>query len=261
MSALKTFLVLLVGTLAWNGAIAQAPTAIDSTATTSPASKLMVVPFEDKMFFTDIMRELVQGSGMTPEEVVNDVRNAMVSSIGSALHGQDSTAYLPVDSVVSGDLASIYEQLTYQFTPVRPSPKSPEKEKQVVHQGQLRTVRDTVERYMSAGIKDASVLGGISASKAVSRFIVLSQMEVRMDLSDPELMAIDPRYIVAVHYTVMDTKGSSLAGGLVSRKFSKGDHNIRQMMSATFPDIAKTILRSEKAAKEPKAKTGKKARD
>lgn len=244
-----------------HGAKAQALAAIDSTATVASATKVLVVPFEDKMFFTDIMRELSQGSGMTPEEVVGSLRDGMVSSIGSALHVRDSTTYLPSDSLVATELASIYEQLVYQFTPVRPSPKSPEEEKPIIHQGQLRTVRDTVERYMSASVKDIAPLGSLSASKGVQRFIIINQMEVRMDLSDPELLAIDPRYIVAVHYTVMDAKGNSLAGGLASRKFGKGDHNIRLMMFATFPDIAKTIVQSEKAAKEPKAKSGKKAKD
>ncbi len=260
MSMLRIFLVFLVGTLAWNNAVAQAPAATDSAATVVSASKVLVVPFEDKMFFTDIMRELSQGSGMPPEEVVSSLRNGIVSSIGEVLHSQDSTLFLHPDSLGKGGLDGIYEQLTYHFTPLRPRPKSPDKESSI-HQGQLRTVSDTVERYMSAGIKDAEVLGKMSANKGAQRFIVLSQMEVRMDLSDPELLTIDPRYIVAVHYTVMDSKGNSLVGGLASRKFSKGDHNIRLMMFAAFPDIAKTIVRSEKAAKEPKTKSGKKAKD
>ena len=252
-------LLFLVGlVLVGFGVFAQAPTSSDSTKALKSSSKVLVVPFEDRMFFTDIMRELSQGSGMPPQEVVNSLRMGIIKSIGVKLSDADSSTFLHPDSLDRAALESIYEQLAYQFTPVRISPKNLEKEPTGIQEGQVRTVHDTTTRYMAASLKDTAILGRLRSDLGVQKFIFLNQMEVKMDLSDPDMLAFDPHYIVAVHYSILDAKGTSLASGLVSRKFSKGDHNISLMMFATFPDIAKTIVTSEKKSILAKPKSSKK---
>lgn len=256
----RVWLFFLLIVLASNRSVAQSPISKDSTEKVLRAGKILVVPFEDRMFFTDIMRELSQGSGMTPQEVISSLRSGIVKSIGIKLSDADSSIFLHPDSVDKASLESIYEHLVYKFTPVRISPKNPEKEPVGIHEGQVRTVRDTSTRYMACAFKDTAVLSKLSTEIGVQKLIVLNQMEVRMDLSNPDLLATDPQYIVAIHYTILDTKGSTIAGGLASRKFSQGDHNIRLMMFATFPDLAKTIVASEGKTKGTKAKERKSAK-
>lgn len=256
----RVWLFFLLIVLASNGSVAQSPIAKDSAEKVLRADKILVVPFEDRMFFTDIMRELSQGSGMTPQEVISSLRSGIVKSIGIKLSDADSSTFLYPDSVDKALLESIYEHLVYKFTPVRISPKNPEKVSVGIHEGQVRTVRDTSTRYMACAFKDTALLSKLSTEIGVQKLIVLNQMEVRMDLSNPELLATDPQYIVAIHYTILDAKGSTIAGGLASRKFSQGDHNIRLMMFATFPDLAKTIVASEGKTKEKKAKEKKSAK-
>jgi hypothetical protein len=150
-------LLFLVGlVLVGFGAFAQAPITSDTTKALKPSSKILVVPFEDRMFFTDIMRELSQGSGMTPQEVISSLRSGIVKSIGIKLSDADSSTFLHPDSVDKALLESIYEHLVYKVTPVRISPKNPEKEPLGIHEGQVRTVRDTSTRYMACAFKDTA---------------------------------------------------------------------------------------------------------
>lgn len=216
-------------------------TVTDSIAT--EPQKLLVVPFEDKMFFTDVMKEMVQGNGLDPEEVVNTLRNGIQLSIRSAMTDSLETGtFLSSDSLPPDGLVKLYEQMSYRYLPVRPNAKGPEHKKNGIERGQIRTVRDTTARYMSATLKDATVLKSFHASHGFNRFLLLGQMDVRMDLSNPELSIINGSRTIAVHFTVMDVNGNPLTGGIASYDFIGGTGDMKRVMREAFGPIAKQML-------------------
>lgn len=220
------------------------------------AYKLLVVPFEHRMFFTDVMQEMTQGTGMSADVVVSTLRNGIQQSLRSG--GTDQLkvgTFMGSDSIPEDHLTGIYEQMALRYIPVNSASKGDAQRKSSIERGQVRAVRDTTARYMSCEMKDPAILGSIRASKGYERFLFINQIEVRMDLSDPEQsMRMDKRTVV-VHFTVMDAQGNPLKGGLASHLFDGGAQDVQRVMSEAFGPIAKQML----AAAAPKKKEEKKA--
>jgi len=207
--------------------------------------RLLVIPFEDKMFFSDVMEEMVQGSDLNPEDLVNILRNGIQLSIRTTLSdSMEVGTFLRSDSIPSAGLISIYEQLGYRYLPVRPNPKGLEVKRSNIERGQVKTSRDTTSRYMSAELKDATVLESFHRSHGFNHFLFITQLEVRMDLSDPQLSVVQGNRTVEAHYTLADVKGNTIFGGLASHRFDGGAAQVQRWMSKAFGPIAKHILQT-----------------
>ncbi|MCF8257994.1 MAG: hypothetical protein K9J06_10585 [Flavobacteriales bacterium] len=207
--------------------------------------KLLVVPFEDKMFFTDVMKEMVQGSGLNPDAVVNTLRNGVQLSIRASMTDSlEIGTFLSSDSLPPEGLVKLYEQMSYRYLPMHPTAKRSGPKKSGIEHGQVKTVRDTTTRYMSSTLKDAAVLESFHATYGFDRFLLLSQMDVRMDLSNPELSIINGNRTLAVHYTVLDAKGNPLSGGVASFDFEGGAGDLKWVMSIALGPVATQLVKA-----------------
>jgi hypothetical protein len=99
-----------------------------------------------------------------------------------------------------------------------------------------------VERYMSARLKNTSVLQQLHSTYGFNRFIFINQMDVKMDLTDPEAAFIDPKRLVAIHYTVMDKDGKEISGGLASAQFPGTESRLNYIIGSTFYALSAEVL-------------------
>jgi hypothetical protein len=210
-------------------------------STTTEPQRLLIVPFEDKLFFTDVMQELAEGSGLSPEEVVNTLRNMLQLSVRQVL--QDSIevgSFLSADSLPPDGLTRIFGGLGYDYIALY-GEKKDVKQRSGVERGQVRATRDTTTRYMAASLKDAAVLRDFRASHGFTRFLFLTQLEVRMDLTNPEEAMMRGLRTVAVHYTLTDADGAALRGGIVRYDLEDGAE-INRIRNEAFPVIANQLF-------------------
>ncbi|MDP6909094.1 MAG: hypothetical protein QF371_06290, partial [Flavobacteriales bacterium] len=116
--------------------------------------------------------------------------------------------------------------------------------------GQVIAERDNIPRYMNAKLKDFSVLEYFFTNYGLNRFLFINQMDVKMDLSDPETAFLDPKRVVALHYTIMDKNGRQISGGLAEQKFAGNESNISKIISDNFYKLALDVVTALKEAKE-----------
>lgn len=234
--------ILTVTMLLMSLAVASLAQEAQTDTTASGPQRLLIVPFEDRMFFSDVMQEMVQGSGLGPEEVVNALRNGIQLRMQMVLKDSAQVGtFLSADSIPPDGLTRIYEKLSYRYLPVRPNPKAPEQQRGGIERGQIKSVRDTTTRYMAAEMKDSEPLNTLHGSHGFDRFLFITQLEVRMDLSDPEQSVLLGKRTVAVHYTLTDLQGQPLAGGLIDHHLSGGSDNVNKVMAEAFPPIARQL--------------------
>jgi len=255
-----------------NLTFAQTDSAATESALPDSSEKLkaLVIPFEEKLFYCDIMRDLTAANGLTKQEVFHRFRNGIQLSLKTALSDTMQTAtFLATDSINNEDLVLIYQQLGYNYTPipVRAEEGKTKKEKGQPEQkqeagirgGQVIAERDNTPRYMNATLQDASVLKKLHDTYGINRFLFINQLDVKMDLTDPEMAFIDPKRLVGAHYTILDANGAQIIGGYASQAFAGTESNIDRIMAETLPSVASAILHELKVKKK-EAETQKKPR-
>lgn len=239
----------------------------------SEKAKILIIPFEEKLFYCDIMRDLTSVNQMTQLEIFNRFRNEIQLSLQAALKDSMETAtFLNTDSITDEDLIDIYSVLGYKYIPVpakeevndkgkvkKEKPK-PEPKKEVgVRDGHVVAERDATERYMNAQLKDHSVLNRFHSNYGLNKFLFINQMDVKMDLSDPETAFIDPKRVVAIHYTIMNKDGKQISGGLATEGFAGTESRLNHIIGSTFYKLSAEVLNQliKAQKKEEDAENGK----
>ena len=244
---------------------------LDSTEKT----KVLIIPFEEKLFYCDIMRDLTEVNQLSKSEIYHRFRNEVQLSLKTALKDSMETAsFHSSDSLKHDELVDIYEVLGYDFLPVpaveekgengkKKKVQTPAPNREVgVRDGHVVAERQVVERYMSTKLKSADVLQQLHSTYGFNRFVFINQMDVKMDLSDPENAFIDPKRVVAIHYTIMDKEGNPISGGLVSEQFPGTESRLNYIIGSTLYKLSATVVGSlykskKKEAYEPKDQTKK----
>lgn len=221
-------------------------------------AKILIIPFEKKLFYCDIMRDLTEVNQLTQQEIYDRLRNEIQLSLKAALKDSMETAtFLNTDSITDEDLINIYTVLSYKFVPVpieevvdekgkaKKAKKKPEPKKEVgVHNGQVIAERQVVERYMNAYLKSHEVLHQFYVKYGINKFLFINQMDVKMDLTDPETAFVDPKRLVAIHYTIMDKDGKQISGGLASVPFPATESRLNYIIGGNFYKLSAEVLGS-----------------
>ena len=241
------------------------------------ASKILIIPFEEKLFYCDIMRDLTEVNQLSKSEIYHRFRNEVQLSLKAALKDSMETAsFHSSDSLKHDELVNIYEILGYDFLPVpvveekgengnsdsyrKKKVQTPTPKREVgVRNGEVVAERQVVERYMSAKLKSADVLRQLHSTYGFNRFIFINQMDVKMDLSDPEMAFVDPKRVVAFHYSIMDKDGHPIGGGLASAQFPGTESRMNYIIGSTLYKLSATVVGSlykseKKEEDEPKGK-------
>ena len=234
----------------------------------SEKAKILIIPFEEKLFYCDIMRDLTEANQMSKQEIFHRFRNEAQLSLKTALKdSMDAASFHSSDSLKHDELVNIYEVLGYDFLPVpvveekgengkKKKVQEPAPKREVgVRNGEVIAERQVVERYMSAKLKSPKVLRQLHSTYGFNRFIFINQMDVKMDLSDPETAFIDPKRVVAIHYTIMDKDGKQISGGLASADFLGTESRLSYIIGSTFYKLSAEVL--DKLVKAEDAENGK----
>ncbi|TNF26660.1 MAG: hypothetical protein EP314_05590 [Bacteroidetes bacterium] len=229
-------------------------------------AKVLIIPFEEKLFYCDIMRDLTEANQMSKQEIFHRFRNEVQLSLKAALKdSMDAASFHSSDSLKHDELVNIYQVLGYDFVPVpvveekgengkKKKVQEPAPKREVgVRNGEVIAERQVVERYMSAKLKSPEVLQQLHSNYGFNRFVFINQMDVKMDLTDPETAFLDPKRLVAIHYTIMDKDGKEINGGLASAQFPGTESRLNYIIGGNFYKLSAEVLSSLITAEKKEA--------
>jgi hypothetical protein len=240
-------------------------------------AKILIIPFEKNLFNCDMMRDLTTVNKMSANQIYHRLRNEIQLSLQAALKDSMETAlFLNTDSIKNEDLIDFYAVMGYEYVPIpiekeegekgKKKAKQPKEREVGIRNGQVVAERDLVERYMKTVLKDKAILNEFYTKYGINRFLFINQMDVKMDLSDPETAFIDPKRLTAIHYTILDKEGKELTGGLASKHFAGTESRLNYIIGSTFYTLSAEVLgklvkkekeEQEKADENRKSKTEK----
>lgn len=227
--------------------------------------KLLIIPFEDKMFFTDLYRELTAANQINQEQIRNRLRRAIQLSTRSSMRDSlDIHLFLRVDSVAKEELADIHSAIAYDYVPVKKFDKKgkeikPEKAPEKgIRNGQIVSERTVDERYMNTVVRKPEILRQLNDRYEVNRFLFINQLDIKHDLRDPNTAFLDPKRLIQVHYTFVDLYGKELGSGLAIQEYSGRTTNLDRIISDNMYKVAAQISKTLKPKPEKEKKKGKK---
>ena len=233
------FLFLIINFLS-----AQEGTRNTATSSGELTGKILLIPFEPKLYMSEIDMKINQQTKWKFEQIRENFRHQLDAQLKSKLQS--------IGSVVSfySDSSKTFKDLSYMYKSTRlavdlvdkPSQSSdPEKKQSGIKNGQIQVEMNNDRKFMTTKISDNEVLPYFSNKYKSEYFVFVNELDIK-SVPDSYVISTDS-YMreVSVHYTIIDKSGKTISAGLLSSRFSSKENNPKKIVTNCFVPIATTI--------------------
>lgn len=263
---MKKIVVALIAVFAVCSVTAQnTTTGTDEESGVSYKSSVLIIPFEAKMYFSDIDKDVSQKTELNFHEIKAKFRAALDQNIFIALkkYYNPLSFYSIEPEEAKQDLMYIYNSIGYKYEVVPQEEvveketvgkklisKLKKKEKKEneyieagIQNGQIVSKVDNREKYMKTKITNENLLPNLDKKYKAQYYLFINQLDIKR-AADMRYLATDEAYQreIKVHYTIIDSKGNIASSGAIKSRFSSNQNDIDKIIKAQFPLIAERIV-------------------
>ncbi len=227
-------------------------------------SSVLIIPFETKMYFSDIDRDVSQKAELNFHEIKAKFRAALDQNIYLAFkkYYNPQSFYMMDQEEALGELNYIYNSVGYKYEVVPQEEvvekestgkkfinkfKKKEKEEEYIEagiqNGQVVSQVDNREKYMKTKITNENLLPNLDKKYKAAYYLFVNQLDIKRE-ADMRYLATDEAYKreIKVHYTIVDAKGEVASTGAIKSRFSSTQNDIDKIIKTQFPLIAERIV-------------------
>lgn len=223
---------------------------------------MMIIPFEEKMFRSEIDKELAEESEKNYETILSNFRYGVAYQFRYEMlyrYKAFSLINMTVDSVRE-DLERIYAGVSYDYEVIldtagysgaNPIQKIQfdklikESKKEPVNgsvNGEIVSTRDTRKRYMKTVVKDTSLLPYLNDRYECEYYLFINELDLLNDLSDINSVSTGEwNRILKIHFTIIDSNGKVIETGLLEKSFPRDQNNIDEIINTEIKELARQL--------------------
>ncbi len=262
---MKKMIFGLVALFALNATQAQNTTTGNSeTVEGHNKTSVLIVPFETKMYFSDIDRDISQKSELNFHQIKAKFRAALDRNLYISLkkYYTPLSFYSIEPAEAKKELNYIYNSIGYKYEVVpeevvvkkestgkkligKFKKKKPEEEyiKAGIRNGEVVSQVDNREKYMKTAISNEKLLPSLDKNYKAGYYLFINQLDVKRS-ADKRYVASDAQYQreIKVHYTIFDTTGKEVSTGAIKSRFASNQNDIDKIINEQFPLVANKIV-------------------
>jgi hypothetical protein len=216
----------------------------------SSLNKIMIIPFEERMYFSEIDRNINLETKLSAKEIKYKFRDGLNEQLYKAL----KTAKFNVIDLMEDtakykkDLEGIYSYISYDYVkvPNQDNYKAPKKdaEQKSLEKGQLNVETKSEARFMNTKITNAKVIPILYGKHKTNFFLFINQLDVKSaGFNGPaELGDGNGNRKINVHYTVYSLDAKEINSGIAEEEFESTLNNPKKIIDKYFSKIATTIV-------------------
>ena len=246
--------------------------ASEGSAPDAAYQRIMIIPFDTKMYLSDADRDIGEESGYDLEEIRRRFRLGLDISLQASL--VDSFGSYPIlrdtASQAREDLAQIYRGISYKYDiPDRVvrgmkadmeepeykkvfkkvfKKKDQDEEEEALEMelfegsSQKEFIRKHPDKYLNVIIRDEDLLDSLHAHYGADLFLFVNQMEIETDYEDciDRVNEIYNRKM-RIHYSMFTVEGVQVAGDVVSVDFPSNSNNMSRIIGTDMPQLARLL--------------------
>jgi hypothetical protein len=231
--------------------------------------RVLVIPFESKMYMSKIDREIAEKTGLNSTQIRTNVRRGITDMVFLELKNRKVDAVSLMhseDPEVGKNLSYIYHSIAYQYLPipqdtdtnditpkqkakdfVRRFTKDDNKQEQPgtrIEEGQLKTTYQQGERFMNTNITNPLLFETLFDKYETNYFVFINQLDMDyVSSNDLSVSAVNQdKRRAKVHYTLFDLTGKEIYGGVELVYFSSQKNDLNSIVRKVFATAAEGIV-------------------
>jgi hypothetical protein len=225
---------------------------------------VVIIPFESKMYISDIDRDLAEKNGMNFHEIKAKFRAALDQNIFIKLKPYYSPfSFYTIDQQdAQKELSYIYNSVGYKYTVIeneevvkkenvgskligkfKKKDKEPEYIEAGMQNGQIVSQVDNRDKYMNTIVSNPNLIENLNKKYQAKYYIFINQLDIKRG-ADDVYAASEENYKreIKVHYTIIDNAGKEVSSGAIKTRFPSTQNDVDKIIRVHFPLIAETIV-------------------
>ncbi|MDX5437462.1 MAG: LysM peptidoglycan-binding domain-containing protein [Pontibacter sp.] len=239
-----------------SAAIAAAP----STAAHKTKSRVLVIPFDPYLYFSDADEEIAQKSNIPRQNVRHVFRNRLNAML--APEGYETIHLLGGvyrDSV--SELSRLYKSLSYGYQDNKQSKYNRQPVEKEESGGALDWVQRQKEKlglekeeqplpvsqdptkHFGVTVKDPEFYSYFNKQYGIDYYVFINQFEVKTVYENClDRAALNYERDFLVHYSIYNNKGELVSGNKVKIEYMSNMNDVQRIVSDNMPTMAKRVL-------------------
>ncbi len=260
------FKIFLILTIISGGVLSAQETTTGDEIIHDPAAKnnVLIIPFETKMYFSDIDKDLSHKNEMNFHEIKAMFRAELDKNLYISLkeYFNPLSFYTMEQDVVQKELTYIYSSIGYKYQIIEPEvveketpakklfnkikPKEKEKEPQeaTIKNGEIVSEVDNREKFMNTVITNENLIPNLNKTYEATYYVFINQLDIKKS-ADDAYKAAEHQYKreIKVHYTIINSNTKEVSSGAIISRFNSNENDINKIVNIHFPMIAETITK------------------
>lgn len=217
---------------------------------TAAAHKVMIIPFETRMYMGEIDQKINAETKLTAKEIKYKFRDGLNEQLYKAFKANKFNVVDLMEDTAKykKDLDGIYQFLSYEFQKVPDQqnyqPPKKEAEKKKIEKGQLNVESNSDARFMNAKVTNAKVVPILYGKYKTDLYVFINQLDIKASGNKglAEMGDGNANRKIVVHYTVYTLDAREINSGIAEEEFEAGLNNPKKIIDKHFSKIATTIV-------------------
>ena len=221
---------------------------------------MLIIPFETKMYFSDIDGDLSQKNEMNFHEIKAMFRAELDKNLFISLkeYFNPLSFYTMEQDVVQKELTYIYSSIGYKYQIIEPEvveketpakklfnkikPKEKEPQEATIQNGEIVAEIDNREKFMNTVITNDNLIPNLNKTYESTYYVFINQLDIKKS-ADDAYKASENQYKreIKVHYTIINSNTKEVSSGAIISRFNSSESDINKIIKIHFPLIAEKI--------------------
>ncbi len=212
--------------------------------------KVMVIPFEPKLYMSQIDHKINAETKLTQKEIKEAFRKSVNTELAKALKQKYEVLDLEKDTAkYKKDILNIYKNITYTYEkiPDQSHYKVPEEEKGKkganIEHGQILIESNADARFMNAKVISPALIPALFVKHKTDLFLFINQLDIISNQLAAGDMGTTSERMLTLHYTIFTVDAKEINSGTCSIKFPADVNTPAKITSGYVSKISTEIVR------------------
>ena len=237
--------------------VAQEGTRTTKSNPTDAVPKIMVIPFDPKLYMSDIDMKINEKTNWKFAQIRENFRQQLNAQLKLKLQSISPVVSFYADSAkMAKDLSYIYKStnLSYDLINAPMGAKASPAPHNGIKNGQLAVEVNMDKKFMNTKINDEKLLSYLNTKYKADYFVFINQLDIKNNMDTYDLATDSYQREVGVHYSILDKTGKNISAGIAASSFSSKENEPKKIVSQNFSPIAVYIATKMNLALKPEVK-------
>lgn len=226
----------------------QATTRKDNKNEKNTQDKILLIPFENKMYMSEIDFYINKETKLNQKQIRYAFRDGLNEQL---YHAFKKRKYEVIDLMsdtvkYQKDLKKIYGNITYDFVtvPDQNNYQPPKKEKQEkgIQQGQVVAVSETENKFMNTRVISPVLIPYLYEKYKAKYYVFINELDLKASaVNSTDIIPEQAKRKIIVHYTIYSADAKEINSGIAETEAEKKDNDPNKIQKKYFSQIAETI--------------------